>query len=516
MAALAALEGKTIGSAAEALAETLTHERRFWKEQVREMRLDEGLTQWMETALGQAVAALTLIGGAGQGAAQALLGRVLTPPAGRIDLVALALGRLGRLYGRKQDQGPDLEPLRPDLLGEALVAAELERALALLDQVLDGAAPEEAQTALTVLTRLAQRRPEPGKAWLASAFRGERLEQLAEPALEVAIETGDPVGIVLAREVEERASRELARRLMDRCDESHYLQSVRLREVGLASTRRCYTLPPEPGKLPPEDEAALVERATLAHNLGYRLSALGRREEALSATEEAVALRRTLASSRPDAFLSDLAISLNNLGGHLSALGRREEALSATEEAVALRRMLASSRPAAFLPALAESLNNLGNSLSDLGRREEALTAAEEAVVLRRTLASSRPDAFLPALAVSLNNLGNRLSGLGRREEAVSATAEAVRTLSPYFLRHPAASGCRASPATTSGIPKPPTGSRTASCWRLCWNRSGSRSPQPPRPHPNRWNPEKSPAFPASYCYNTAHQHPTTRHTRRR
>ena len=46
------------------------------------------------------------------------------------------------------------------------------------------------------------------------------------------------------------------------------------------------------------------------------LSELGRREDALAATHEAVDIRRRLAAARPDAFLPDLASSLNNLGAH--------------------------------------------------------------------------------------------------------------------------------------------------------------------------------------------------------
>ena len=51
------------------------------------------------------------------------------------------------------------------------------------------------------------------------------------------------------------------------------------------------------------------------------LSALGRREEALKAAEEAVGHYRALAEARPDAFIPDLALSLNNLAIMLSALG---------------------------------------------------------------------------------------------------------------------------------------------------------------------------------------------------
>ena len=42
------------------------------------------------------------------------------------------------------------------------------------------------------------------------------------------------------------------------------------------------------------------------------LSALGRREEALTAAQEAAELLRALARARPEAFTPDLAGSLNN------------------------------------------------------------------------------------------------------------------------------------------------------------------------------------------------------------
>ena len=44
-------------------------------------------------------------------------------------------------------------------------------------------------------------------------------------------------------------------------------------------------------------------------------------------------------------------MSLTNLGPHLFDLGRREEALAASQEAVDLYRRLAAERPDAFLPS---------------------------------------------------------------------------------------------------------------------------------------------------------------------
>jgi tetratricopeptide (TPR) repeat protein len=179
------------------------------------------------------------------------------------------------------------------------------------------------------------------------------------------------------------------------------------------------------------------ERARVLNRLGFALSEMGRREEALQATQEAVEHYRRLAAQHPDAFLPDLARSLNSLGVDLSALGRREEALQATQEAVDLYRRLAAQHPDAFLPYLARSLNNLGIRLSALGRRAEALQATQEAVDLYRRLAAQHPDAFLPDLAGSLHNLGNRLSEMGRREEALQATQEAVEHYRRLAAQHP-------------------------------------------------------------------------------
>jgi hypothetical protein len=184
-------------------------------------------------------------------------------------------------------------------------------------------------------------------------------------------------------------------------------------------------------------DAFLPELARSLNDLGVDLSALGRRAEALQAAQEAVDLFRRLAEQHPDAFLPYLAMSLNNLGIRLSALGRRAEALEATQEAVALYRQLAQQNPDAFLPYLAASLHNLGNRLSELGRRAEALQATQEAVEIRRRLAAQHPDAFLPHLAASLTNLGIRLSELGRRAEALQATQEAVEIRRRLAAQHP-------------------------------------------------------------------------------
>jgi tetratricopeptide (TPR) repeat protein len=423
MVALAALQGKRIETAEDALKETLDHERRFWNRQVRDVETNKSVIPEVTTALASAVAALTLVGGAASAEqADSLLERVLKPFPLAPHHPHTLLRLLRRLYGSAEQNSRHLEPLQPDLLGEELVAETLSQDQELLGRVLDEGSPEEGYSTLTVLTRLTRRRPELGN-WLGTALRG-RLESLAELALKVAVETGDPIGLALVKEIEERGSIDAVLRLQKLCDEESYRYSVPLREVAYVTTEKGFLFLRE--RRTDLDENQQAELARLANNLGNRLRDLGRREDALRVTEEAVEIYRQLAQTRPDAFLPDLAGSLNNLGTSLSVLGRRGEALCATQEAVESYRKLAQTSPASFLPNLAGSLNNLGGMLRDLGHREEALCAIEETVEIYRQLVQTQPGAFLPDLAMSLNNLGISLSDLDRCEGALHATGEAV------------------------------------------------------------------------------------------
>ena len=175
-----------------------------------------------------------------------------------------------------------------------------------------------------------------------------------------------------------------------------------------------------------EGPDAAERLASSLHDLSLRLSDLGRREEALAASTEAVSIIRELAAARPETSRPILAGALNTLSILLGDLGRREEALAASMEAAGLFRKLATARPEAFRPTLAMSLNTLSNQLDGLGRREAALAAIQEATGIYRKLAAVRPEVFRPMLATVLTTLSLRLKGLGQREEALAALEEAV------------------------------------------------------------------------------------------
>jgi len=184
-----------------------------------------------------------------------------------------------------------------------------------------------------------------------------------------------------------------------------------------------------------DKDAFLPDLAMALSNLGNRYSEVGRRQEAVAPTEEAVALRRDLAAANP-AYQPDLVAALNNLGNRYSEVGRRQEAVAPTEEAVALYRDLAAANPA-YQPDLAMALSNLGNRYSEVGRHQEAVAPTEEAVALYREQAAANP-AYQPNLAGTLSNLGNRYSEVGRRQEAVAPTEEAVALRREQAAANPA------------------------------------------------------------------------------
>ena len=282
---------------------------------------------------------------------------------------------------------PWVAPLRPDLLAEQLLATCAQLSELVLAGYASITMPEQAEQILTELTRAGTRLPVRGALdrllddhlpdLLTAAIDAPagRLPDLLDLALQLAPQPG------------------LAARLAGQMPE----HSVQLAALAATLTSQQVTQY-RADALDGEPDAASRLAGSL-NNLSVRLAGLGRREEALAASQEAVTICRELAAARPDAFRPDLAMSLNNLSVRLADLGRREEALAAIQEAVTIYRELAAARPDAFRPDLARSLNNLSVRLAGLGRREDALAAIQEAVTIYRELAAARPDAFRPDLA---------------------------------------------------------------------------------------------------------------------
>jgi tetratricopeptide (TPR) repeat protein len=173
-------------------------------------------------------------------------------------------------------------------------------------------------------------------------------------------------------------------------------------------------------------------------NLGIDLWTLGLSVEALDAMTEAVGVYRRRASAEPGAYEEDLAAELNNLAGSLVGLERYADALAPATEAAAIFRQRATI-DSGMMNELGSCLRNLAIILNRLDRPEEALAAAQEAVENYRHLALIQPETYEVEFADSLRSLGNRLSRLRRYGEALLAAEESVAILRPLAAANPAA-----------------------------------------------------------------------------
>jgi len=127
------------------------------------------------------------------------------------------------------------------------------------------------------------------------------------------------------------------------------------------------------------------------NELGRRLAARGRYEEALACYDRALAIR------------ADIPPILSNRGNALRNLDRLEEAEASLREAVRLKRDFANAH------------SNLASVLDYLGRFDEAEASARTALRLQ------------PEHALALSNLGYILYHLGRTAEAQASYRAALR-----------------------------------------------------------------------------------------
>jgi tetratricopeptide (TPR) repeat protein len=352
-------------SAGEVLTGLLGHEARYWHKSAvaRGLVLDTGVQRL-------AVAVACLAGAGSESEAAGLLACVpdLAGSAERRGQVARWLHDLYPAPASGDMGGEWLGALRPDRVAEHLVTSELDGRGELVPGLLAGLGGDRLVRALTVLGRAAR---DDGRAarLLRGAVEGD-LEHLAVPALAVAAETNpDVAGMLTAALTAAPAPKPVLEQIAG---------ALPYPTFALAGTASEVFQQLAAGTAPGSSE-----RAGLLISLSNRLGALGRREEALAAIEEAATIRRALAQARPDAFLPDLAMSLNNQSGRLADLGRREEALAAIEEAVTIRRALAQVRPAVFASRYASSLDAQAAILSELGRDSEAKAVQQEAAAIR-------------------------------------------------------------------------------------------------------------------------------------
>jgi len=413
MAALLALHGEQPGSAESVARSLINHERRYWTKALSAL---PGMAMQQDESAALFMALATLA----NGLPTARDCEALWVAAGGGKSVLKPLfGTLAQLYpGRQGVQG-----LRPDLLGEALVAQCLLGASgkALLEAVLDSKQVVLRRASLTVLARLLRNREELSS--IIEPVLTEHFVNCADDLVAVIAETPSP----LARMAEKAFANLPPVRKNQACgilDKHIRHEIIPLVDLAVLVNRaKLAKIEHKPGKTTDEDQAS---KAKTLNNLSISLVWQGHVEEALHQARLALEIYEKLARAKPERFEPDWAASLSNYANHLSDLGRSDEAEAKARQALEIYEKLARAKPERFEPDWARTLSNYANHLSDLGRSDEAEAKARQALEIREKLARAKPERFEPDWAASLNNYANRLSDLGRSDEAEAKARQAL------------------------------------------------------------------------------------------
>ncbi len=313
---------------------------------------------------------------------------------------------------------------------------------------------------LTLLTRLAQRRPE--ETYLLRRALAMRLDALLPSAIAVAVETGDPIGQIVAelvRSAPDGVHAERIRELMPK-------RSVALRELGVVTAQQLVNAKrrkiSDKCSDPADERRRSSDLASALHNFAIRLGDSGQPEAALAAAEEAVTRYRDLtgallplaierlAALEPEARQAaeedyrnsiadvakreeapELAGALQDVAVRLANLGRWHEALLASAEAAQLFQDMRVARPDAFESEWARLIQEIlkyraGMALGSAGNPEGAAETAQRSAEHFRERARAQPDASSPDLALALHNSAIRLGNAGQTKAAQAAAEEAV------------------------------------------------------------------------------------------
>ena len=288
LAALTALLGERAETASGLLDAMLRRERRYWHASAEAV----GIPQPLWPGLDQAMALLTMADGT-KSAADA---RKTIAGAPRLSALPASLTdspfQILRAFYR---QGGGVDALRPDVLGERLIAQELSKDDEILDIVLGPKASEDrARAALVVLARLAHR-DTADATWLARALR-RHLVHRVKTSLRVAVEAGDPVGPLLAEALTD-ASSEDQRTVILQARPHLPEKTIALREFALKvaelSVARCR------GRAV-QSVGKKLELIEALGELGRRQIDIGQPQAALSSFTEAEALLSPIAGGRPE------------------------------------------------------------------------------------------------------------------------------------------------------------------------------------------------------------------------
>lgn len=428
MAALLALHGERPTTAQGLTKALLNHERRYWGRSLAGTDLPEP-----ERDAEQLLALITLAGGfstpkAVQEYWHKASGNSLSTP-----VFNQLFHSLEPLYPGKQG----LQAVRPDLLGEALVAQALFRPTAsdLLDAVLTNQADLPVRRhALTVIARLSGQYHELHETLVEGLAR--HFAHCCQELVGVAKETSSDLPM-LAETAFNRLTSNVKSQIAGLLESHLHEESVQLAGVYCAISEYLAGKAREKHQKKPADVEVLNEYARALGNYAEELSRAGHNNKALSLSLEGLNVFEKLRRLNRQRFEPDYATALSNNANYLGEAGQSQEALVHARQALEIRRKLTEKKPDRFKPDYATSLSNYSIFLCDVGENQEALEPAKQALEIRRELALKHPDHFEADYATSLNNYAIRLSEVGQDREALAHAGQALEMRRTLAKKNP-------------------------------------------------------------------------------
>ena len=483
MAALLALYGERPTTGQGLIKALLNHERRYWVGLLASLN-------WPDSGrrAEQLLALATLAGGF----ETHRVAETFWTAAQRTDLPTgefkLMFRKLATLYPGTQG----LQALRPDLLGETLVAQALLRSdgESLLDAVLGSTASRTVRrNALTVLARLSNERMDVDEVLTAALSRqlntitaalSKRFNESASDLVDVSTETVSRLPKLAEMAFEQLPSpmkNQVAGSLsLSLPDKSVQLAGLSCLVFSHLAEKARHRLGKKPGNL-----ERMYEYGIALQRYGNSLLGNRRLDEALESTQMALQIQRKLFAQSPNRYglnyagcldlyavclaakgqvhralvhdreaiqiyqrlqkttniTFEYARLLDNYAAHLGWAEEHQEALVNNELALGMYRELMVSNREHFEASYVHSLTNYADSLSNVGKYEQAVDRSREAISIRRRLSQKNPDRFEPDYAWSLINCALYLINMGHNDEAVPYAREAYEIRKKLVQREP-------------------------------------------------------------------------------
>lgn len=428
MAALLALYGESPVTAQGLTRALLNHERRYWVRLLEPLNWPDG-GQRAE----QILALATLAGGF----PTARIAEMFWTAAKGSVLTTGEFNSLFRSMATLYPGTHGLQALRPDLLGEALVAQVLLRPEGdvLLDAVLGSSASQLIRSnALTVLARLTNERVDVDEIIVAGLLR--QFPNSAAEVVAVAVETvsrlPELAGIAFEQMVPAIKNQLVGSLVNWLPDQSVQLAALSCLVFGHQVERAREKLAKKPANVDRMFECALA-----LDKHGVSLSYIGNYSKACETGAEGVNLFRRLLTKDRNRFESTYAGILGNYSNNLYRSGRFDEAMAIELEVLEIYERLNKKEPTRFANEYATILNNYAISLSDVGQTSEALLHSQAGMDIVKRLIVKAPDRYEPDYARLLDVHATLWDDAGNPEQAIFYSSQALDIRNRLALRTP-------------------------------------------------------------------------------